>query len=102
MDKLTKLLYKELYKKSCYEFVKAFWSEADPAPFIDGKLVQFYCEAFQYKCRPRIPCEVADIQLPTTNENDVIIDVREDKQNLNINVPPRHSKSMIFNVLGPV
>ena len=102
MDKLTKLLYKELYKKSCYEFVKAFWSEADPAPFIDGKLVQFYCEAFQYKCRPRIPCEVADIQLPTIGENDVIIDVREDKQNLNINVPPRHSKSMIFNVLGPV
>lgn len=102
MDRLTKLLYRELYRKSCYEFVKAFWSEADPAPFIDGKLVQFYCESFQYKCRPWIPCEVADVKLPNLKEDDVVIDVREDKQNLNINVPPRHSKSMIFNVLGPV
>lgn len=102
MDRLTKLLYRELYRKSCYEFVKAFWSEADPAPFIDGKLVQFYCEAFQYKCRPWIPCEIVDVKLPVLKEDDVVIDVREDKQNLNINVPPRHSKSMIFNVLGPV
>lgn len=102
MDRLTKLLYRELYRKSCYEFVKAFWSEADPAPFIDGKLVQFYCEAFQYKCRPWIPCEVADVKLPNLKEDDVVIDVRENKQNLNVNVPPRHSKSMIFNVLGPV
>lgn len=102
MDRLTKLLYRELYRKSCYEFVKAFWSEADPAPFIDGKLVQFYCEAFQYKCRPWIPCEIIDAKLPQLKEDDVVIDVRENKQNLNINVPPRHSKSMIFNVLGPV
>lgn len=102
MDRLTKLLYRELYRKSCYEFVKAFWSEADPAPFIDGKLVQFYCEAFQYKCRPWIPCEIVDVKLPNLKEDDVVIDVRENKQNLNINVPPRHSKSMIFNVLGPV
>lgn len=102
MNRLTKLLYRELYRKSCYEFVKAFWSEADPAPFIDGKLVQFYCEAFQYKCRPWIPCEIIDAKLPQLKDDDVVIDVREDKQNLNINVPPRHSKSMIFNVLGPV
>ena len=102
MDKLTKLLYKELYRKSCYEFVKAFWSVVDPAPLIDGRLIQFYCEAFQYKCRPWIPCKIADIALPKLKQDDVLIDVRENKQNLNINVPPRHSKSMIFNVLGPV
>lgn len=102
MDRLTKLLYKELYRKSCYEFVKEFWSEADPAPFIDGKLVQFYCEAFQYKCRPWIPCEIEEAKLPPLKPDDAVIDVRENKQNLNINVPPRHSKSMIFNVLGPV
>lgn len=99
---LERLLYKELYRKSCYEFVKAFWSECDPAPFIDGKLVQFYCEAFQYKCRPWVPCELAQITLPKVDEDTIVIDVREEKQNLNINVPPRHSKSMIFNVLGPV
>lgn len=102
MTTLERLLRRELYRKSCYEFVKEFWSEADPAPFIDGKLVQFYCEAFQYKCRPWVDCELADIILPKLKDGDVIIDVRTPQQNLNINVPPRHTKSMIFNVLGPV
>lgn len=102
MTELERLLRRELYRKSCYEFVKEFWSEADPAPFIDGKLIQFYCETFQYKCKPWIDCKVADVKLPELGPDDVVIDVRVPKQNLNINVPPRHTKSMIFNVLGPV
>lgn len=102
MTELQRLLHKELYRKSLYDFVKAFWSECDPAPFIDGKLVQFYCEAFQYKSKPWVDCEVAEVKLPKIDENTVLIDVRQNKQNININVPPRHSKSMIFNVLGPV
>lgn len=102
MTKLERLLRRELYKKSCYEFVKEFWSECDPAPFVDGKLIQFYCEAFQYKCAPWVPCKAADIETPKPSDDIDVIDVREQKQNLNINVPPRHTKSMIFNVLGPV
>lgn len=103
MTEFERLLRKTLYKKSLYEFVKAFWSECDPAPFVDGKLIQFYCETFQYKCRPWVDvAKLPVIVLPKLKEGDVVIDVRQAKQNLNINVPPRHTKSMIFNVIGPV
>lgn len=102
MTELEKFLYKELYRKSLYDFVKAFWSTCDPAPFVDGILVQFYCEAFQYMCRKWTSYEEQTIIIPKFDEDVDIIDVRQGKQNLNINVPPRHTKSMIFNVFGPV
>jgi len=102
MTELQRLLYRELYRKSLYEFVKAFWSEADPAKLVDGVLVQFYCETFQYMCRKWVPYQEIDIQIPQSDEDTTIIDIRQNKKNININVPPRHSKSMIFNVLGPV
>lgn len=103
MNALERYLRRTLYRKSCYEFVKAFWSEADPAPFIDGILVQFYCETFQYFCRHWVDYDAPNVVLPDFGDEDVnIIDVREGKRKININVPPRHSKSMIFNVLGPL
>ena len=99
-----RLYYRTLFKKDFYSFVQYFWEEADPAPFVDGFLVQFYCEFFQYLCRPWIgydgPWE--EPVIPDVDENVTVIDVRQDKQNGNINIPPRHTKSMIFNVLaGP-
>ena len=101
MNSLHKALYRELYRKSFYEFTKAFWEYADPTPLIDGKLIQFYCECFQYLCKPWIDYEEININIPKIKDVD-IIDIRGDKKKININVPPRHSKSMIFNVLGPV
>lgn len=101
MNTLHKMLYRELYRKSFYEFTKAFWIYADPAPLIDGKLIQFYCESFQYLCKPWIDCEEVNVEIPK-NKNANIIDIRGNKSKININVPPRHSKSMIFNVLGPL
>lgn len=102
MTELERLLYKQLYRKSFYEFVKAFWETCDPSKFVDGKLIQFYCECFQYKCKPWIGYNYVDIKLPTLEDDDELIDIRTDKMNVNINVPPRHTKSMIFNVFGPV
>ena len=101
MTQLEKILYKNLYKKSFYEFVKAFWSEADPSVFVDGKLIQIYCEIFQYMCRDWVGYDPIKIDVPQ-KENCEIIDVRQNKHNLCLMVPPRHTKSMIFNVLGPV
>lgn len=101
MTELEKLLYRELYKKSFYDFVKDFWSEADPSKLVDGKLIQFYCECFQYMCKDWVGYDPVEITLPTLKEDDVLIDIRQNKRNLCLNVPPRHSKSMIFNVLGP-
>ena len=102
MTELQRLLYRELYRKSLYEFTKAFWSTCDPAPFVDGLLIRFYCETFQYMCRKWIGYREIKIDLPKLDGNCDIIDVRQNKQNININVPPRHTKSMIFNVIGPV
>lgn len=102
MDTLERLLYRELYKKSFYEFVKAFWSSAEPNKFVDGWLVEFYCEVYQYFSRPWVGYTELNIQVPKATDNIDVIDVREGKNKCNINVPPRHTKSMIFNVLGPV
>ena len=101
MTELQRILYKELYRKSFYEFVKAFWNTADPSKFVDGKLIQFYCETFQYMCRKWVKYDKVDIDLSSLPKDANVIDVRQDKRNININVPPRHTKSKIFNVFGP-
>lgn len=100
MTELEKLLYRQLYKKSFYDFVKDFWQTADPSKFIDGTLVRYYCEVFQYLCRRWVGYE--EVEIDTSKLDGLIIDIRQDKQNLCLMVPPRHSKSMIFNVMGPV
>lgn len=103
MNYLKKILYKELYRRSLYEFVKAFWNTCDPSKFIGGDLIEYYCEVFQYMCRNWTEDYTeANISLPSLNDDIDIIDVRSSKHNLCLNVPPRHTKSMIFNVFGPV
>ena len=102
MDELTRVLYRELYRKSLYDFVKDFWNTADPSKFVDGKLIKYYCEVFQYFCRKWIGYDEEDVILPEKKEDELIVDIRQGKQNLCLNVPPRHTKSMIFNVFGPV
>ena len=102
MTALERLLYRELYKKSFYDFVKAFWHTCDPAKFIDGKLIKCYCEIAQYMCRAWTGYEEVEIDLPTRSDDIEIIDVRQSKNNICIAVPPRHTKSKIFNVFLPV
>lgn len=102
MTELQRLLYRELYRKSFYDFVKDFWNTADPSKFVDSKLIQCYCEIFQYMCRSWTGYEEIDIKVPAKTETNEIIDVRQNKKNLSVVVPPRHTKSMIFNVFGPV
>lgn len=102
MTELQKLLKRELYRKSFYEFVKAFWNTADPSKFVDGKLIQIYCEFFQYMCRNWTGYRDIEIEVPKVEDDVDIIDIRGTKHNICINVPPRHTKSMIFNVFGPV
>jgi len=99
---VQRLLYRELYKKDFKAFVIAFWSECEPQKFIDGKVVQIFCEYAQYMARYWVDYKPIDITLPEITEDINIIDIRENKHNLNINIPPRHSKSIIFNVMFPV
>lgn len=96
LNKLQKTLYRQLYKKSFYEFVKSFWQEADPSPFIDGRVVQFFCECAQYMTKPWIGYEDIDIKLPPISDEIDIIDIRGDKKNLCINIPPPSHKDNDF------
>ena len=96
-----KLLYQQLYKKSFYEFFKEFWHTFDPHQFVDGKLIQFYCEVFQYFCKDWVGYSPIKINVPKETEDLKVIDVRGTQKNLCLNVPPRHSKSTVFNIGGP-
>lgn len=101
LSELQRLLYRELYRKSFYEFVKAFWHTCEPAKMIDGKVIKIYCEIGQYMCKDWVGYEEKEITLPQHVEGEEIIDIRGSKHNLSIAVPPRHSKSIIFNVMLP-
>lgn len=104
MNRVTQILYKELYRRSLHDFVKDFWHTADPSKFIDGKLIEYYCEVFEYFCRKWTGEKpVENVDLSFVSENDIVVDVRQgDKHNLCINMPPRHTKTMIFDVMGPI
>lgn len=102
MRELEKLLLRSLYRKSFYDFVKDFWYTADPSRFIDGRVIKIYCEIFQFMCRDWVGYTPVEITAPVPDDKTDVIDVRQDKHNICIAVPPRHTKSMIFNVFGPV
>lgn len=102
MTELQKMLYRQLYRKSFYDFVKDFWNTADPSKLVDGKVIKIYCEIGQYMCKDWVGYDAIDIKVPAKTEDNEIIDVRQGKHNLCLMVPPRHTKSMIFNVFLPV
>ena len=101
MSPFEKLLRRELYKRSFYDFVKDFWNTCEPNKMIDGKIIKIYCEIFQYMCKDWVGYDEISIPLPKIDENQNLIDIRQGKRNLCLMVPPRHTKSLIFNVMGP-
>lgn len=101
MTEIERILRAELYRKSFYDFVKAFWNTCDPSKMVDGNLIKIYCEFFQYMCRAWVGYNEIEIKVPKKTEDNEIIDIRQGKNNICIMVPPRHSKSQIFNVMGP-
>lgn len=103
MNRFERLLYRTLYQKSFYDFAKDFWSSCDPHKLIDGDLLKFLCETFQFMCKKWVGYEKPEVDLSKLNKGADIIDIRDDtRDRLSISMPPRHSKSMIFNVLGAV
>lgn len=103
-NNVERLLYRELFKKDCYEFCKFFWEDVDPIKFIDGFLVKYFCEVFQYMARPWVGYDGPENPIPEIKIDDMtdVIDVSKyDKNKLNISTCPRHGKSNLFNVLCP-
>lgn len=86
---IQRQLYRTLFKKSFYEFVKYFWDCIEDRTYVDGILVEYYCEMAQYLCRWWIPYEEKQIDIPKYDPNTTnLIDVRGDQRNVCINIPP--------------
>jgi len=73
----SELLDAELYRRNLKKFVVAVWPLIDPAPFVDGYLIDAICEHLEAVSRGEI-------------------------LRLLINMPPRHAKSSIVSVLWRV
>lgn len=105
---------KWLMMKSLYDFVKEMWDSYDPTPYSDCWLVEYLCECYEYSIKKFLPnycwgwwitdeeyeaikkktggkCPIRDFRLPDGTPT----------RNHDINMAPRHTKSSIFNVLGP-
>lgn len=67
----------ELAKRSLKEFVKQSWHIVEPAPFVDGRVVDALCEHLEAVTAGQI-------------------------RRLLVNIPPRHSKSSIISVVWGV
>ena len=62
-------IYRELCERSLYHFIKHFWAEMDPSPFLDGWHIEAICEHLEAVTNGQI-------------------------KRLVINIPPRHMKSL--------
>lgn len=102
------ILKRQLYRKSLYDFVKDFWNECDPAAFIEGFLINYLCELFMWAVRDWLPEDVTQHFISDDELKKVIKPLlnvynfrAKNVRNHMIIMPPRHMKSLIFNVLGP-
>lgn len=103
-----------LMRKSLYDFVKEMWDTYESAEFSDCWLIEFLCECFMYSIKHFLPKYVwgdwiSDVEYAKIKDKTGGICPVRDKMvgsqhthNHNWNMPPRHSKSSILNVCGPV
>lgn len=105
---------KMLLKKSLYAFIKEFWNAYETDKLIDHWLIEYQSECFMYSVKHFLPSyvwaswvtdkEYEDIK----KKNNAVCPVRdkmfngEHVHNHDWNMPPRHMKSSIMNVCGPV
>lgn len=107
---------RELCKRSLYEFVLEFWSTYETVKLETPWFVEYYCELFMWNVRHWLPDYMLDewigdeafyekmAEVEGFNVKNLRTTSLRDKspRHLNINIAPRHMKSSIFNILGPV
>lgn len=101
---------RELHRKSFYHFVKDFWETVEAVEFIESNLVRYLCDLFQFAIRHKLPADIKQFWISDKEYAKVVkavkgnkIDVRTSpKQHWNINMPPRHAKSLILNIFASV
>lgn len=105
---------KMLLKKSLYAFIKEFWDAYETDQLVDHWLIEYQSECFMYSVKHFLPSYVwaswisdEEYEKIKTKHN-AICSVRDKKfngkavHNHDWNMPPRHMKSSIMNVCGPV
>lgn len=101
---------KELHRKSFYHFVKDYWITVEAVEFIESPLMEYLCDLFQFMIRRKLPKDITDFWMSDAEYNKVVkkikgnkLEVRQiPKQHWNINMPPRHAKSLILNIFASV
>lgn len=105
---------KILVRKSLYDFIKEFWDAYETDAFIDHWLIEFQSECFMYSVKHFLPNYIykdwiSDEEYERIKtENNAFCPVRDKMfngkhvHNHDWNISPRHMKSSIFNVCGPV
>lgn len=105
---------KTLLKKDLYSFVVEMWDAYENVPYEDCWVVEYLCECFMWSVKHFLPDYITedwisdDVYNRIKTENNAICAVRDKRfngepvNNHDINIPPRHCKSTIFNVCGPV
>lgn len=100
---------RELVARSLHEFVKYFWKTFDGAKFIDNWLIEYQAECFQWTVRRFLPAVLTQDYLSDEGYQTIkrltggACSFREkDTNNHDFNMPPRHGKSTVLSVCGPV
>ena len=105
---------KMLIKKSLYWFIKEFWDAYETDKLVDHWLIEFQSECFMYSVKHFLPNYVWSSWIgdeeyeALKKKHNAVCPVRDKKfngkpvHNHDWNMPPRHMKSSIMNVCGPV
>ena len=109
-----KQLKKWLIKKDLYSFVVEMWDAYESVPYMDCWVIEYLCECFMFSVKHFLPNYITKDWITDSeyesikNKYNAVCAVRDKKfngqyvHNHDINIPPRHSKSSVFNVCGPV
>lgn len=102
---------RKLARESLIDFVKIFWGSVETVEMDAPWIIEYFCECFMWTVRQFLPDDIKRHWIPDNEFNKILkpeyknirmfpINSRTIKH-FNINIPPRHSKSLIFNVFGP-
>lgn len=103
-------LKRELHRKSFYHFIKDYWHTVEAVDFIDSRFMRYLADLFQFAIRNKLPDDIMnhwvndeDYKNIISNLDGNVLDVRTvPKQHWNINMPPRHAKSLVLNIFASV
>ena len=101
-------------KMSLYDFIKEMWDSYETAPFQDSWLLEWQSECFMYSLKHFLPNYITKDWISDEQYNKIqketggTCPVRDKKlkgkpvRNHDWNMPPRHSKTTVLGVCGPV